>query len=72
MHNKRQMDDRVVEISARQKAGIRAIQSVEPFTGVLETEKKSTSAKSRASSKEEYEHTQEWWEGYDPGMDAGF
>jgi hypothetical protein len=25
-----------------------------------------------ASSKEEDQRTQEWWEGYDPGMDASF
>ena len=27
-------------------------------------------ASSRPSSKEEYERILEWWEGYDPGMDA--
>ena len=72
MHNKRQVDDRIVEILARQKAGIRAIQTVEPFTGALEAEEKGTSAEGRASSEEEYKRTQEWWEGYDPGMDIGF
>jgi len=29
-------------------------------------------ASSRTSRKKEYERTQEWWEGYDPGMDSGF
>jgi hypothetical protein len=73
MHNKRQMDDRVVEILARrQEAGTRAIRTGEPFRGALEAEEKSTSAEGRASSKGEYKRTQEWWEGYDPGMDVGF
>ena len=40
--------------------------------GKVMAEDKSTSAEGRASSKEEYEHAQEWWEGYDPGMDVGF
>lgn len=29
-------------------------------------------ASSRTSRKKECERTQEWWEGYDPGMDSGF
>ena len=74
MHNKQQVDDRVVEILARrQEAGTRAIRTTgEPYRGAFEAEEKSTSAEGRASSKEEYNRTQEWWEGYDPGMDVGF
>ena len=29
-------------------------------------------ASARPSSKEEYERILEWWENYDPGMDADF
>ncbi len=47
----------------------------EPFQEALKkSEEKSTSAKGRGLPKEEgYERTtQEWWEGYDPGMDVDF
>lgn len=43
-----------------------------PFEGALESEEKSISAKDRLPREEGYERTQEWWEGYDPGMDADF
>lgn len=64
------------------KEGPRLQRSGEPFEGALKAQEKSTSAEGRptkedvlsvgASSKEENERTQEWWEGYDPGMDASF
>jgi hypothetical protein len=55
----------------------------EPFEGALKAQEERTSAEGRltkedvlsvgaSSSKEEDQHTQEWWEGYDPGMDASF
>ncbi len=55
----------------------------EPFERALKAKGKSTSAKGRIaaedvtptkpSGKEAYEErTKEWWEGYDPGMDASF
>ena len=86
MHSKEQADFRAVGILSRQEketaAGSRVGPSGEPFEGSLKTKEKGTSAKGRltgeddaltmAYSKEGYERTQEWWEGYDPGMDGGF
>jgi hypothetical protein len=62
-----------VEVSA-QHTRTRLERTGEPFEGALEAEGKSTSAtKGRRLPREEgCERTQEWWEGYDPGMDAGF
>jgi hypothetical protein len=64
------------------KEGPRLQRSGEPFEGALKAQEESTSAEGRptkedvlsvgASSKEENERSQEWWEGYDPGMDASF
>jgi hypothetical protein len=64
------------------KVGPRLQRSGEHFEGALKAQEESTSAEGRlteedvlsvgASGKEENEHTQEWWEGYDPGMDASF
>ncbi len=63
-----------VEVSAQQQTRTRVERTGEPFEGALKPEGKSTSAtKGRRLPREEgYERTQEWWEGYDPGMDAGF
>jgi hypothetical protein len=82
MHDKQQSDDRVVGIFARQEAGDQLGPSERLFEGPLKTIEKSTSAKGRLAgedvgfilpySKEGFERTQEYWEGYDPGMDAGF
>jgi len=83
MHNKQQTDDRIVGSFARQKkAGDQLGPSERSFEGPLNTIEKSTSAKGRLAgedvgfilpySKEGFERTQEYWEGYDPGMDAGF
>lgn len=82
MHNKQQSDDRVVGIFARQEAGDQLGPSERSFEGPLNTIEKSTSSKGRLAgedvgfilpySKEGFERTQEYWEGYDPGMDAGF
>jgi hypothetical protein len=62
-----------VEVSAQQTR-TRVKRTGEPFEGALKPEEKSTSAtKGRLPREEGYEErTQEWWEGYDPGMDAGF
>ena len=72
-----------IEILARNKEGPRLERSGEPSEGALKAQEESTSVEGRltreedalsvgASSKEENERTQEWWEGYDPGMDASF
>ena len=71
-----------IEILARNKEGPRLERSVEPSEGALKAQEESTSVEGRltsedalsvgTSSKEENERTQEWWEGYDPGMDASF
>jgi hypothetical protein len=70
-----------VEVLAQQTR-TRAERTRKPFEGALKSEEKSTSAKgrlsregvapTRASRREGYERTQEWWEGYDPGMDVDF
>jgi hypothetical protein len=71
-----------IEILARNKEGPSLERSGEPSEGALKAQEESTSVEGRltredalsvgASSKEENERPQEWWEGYDPGMDAGF
>jgi hypothetical protein len=71
-----------IEILALNKEGPRLERSVEPSEGALKAQEESTSVEGRltsedalsvgTSSKEENERTQEWWEGYDPGMDASF
>jgi hypothetical protein len=72
-----------IEILARKKEGPSLERSGEPSEGgELKAQEESTSLEGRltredalsvgASSKEENERTQEWWEGYDPGMDASF
>jgi hypothetical protein len=72
-----------IEILARNKEGPRLERSGKPSEGgALKAQEESTSVEGRltredalsvgASSKEENERTQEWWEGYDPGMDASF
>ena len=70
-----------IELLAR-KEGPRHKGSGELFEGALKAQEESTLVEGRltredvlsvgASSKEEDERTQEWWEGYDPGMDASF
>jgi hypothetical protein len=75
-----------VEVLVRQTR-IRAERTGEPFEEALKSAAKSTQVKStsakgrlpregvaptRASREERYERTQEWWEGYDPGMDVDF
>ena len=82
MHNDQQLGNTVVELSTRTKASS-AEPTWEPFERALKAKGKSTSAKGRiaaedltltkTSGKEAYEERiQEWWEGYDPGMDASF
>jgi hypothetical protein len=81
MHNEQKVSDMAVEVLAQQTR-TRAERTGEPFEGALKSQEKSTSAKSRlpregvaptrASREEGYERTQEWWEGYDPGMDVNF
>ena len=83
MHNMQQTDDRIVGSFARQKkAGDQVGPSERSVEGPLNNIEKSTSSKGRlagvdvgfllAYSKEGFDRTQEYWEGYDPGMDAGF
>ena len=83
MHNEQQAGNIAVEVLAGPVAEARTERTWEPFQRALKAQEKSTSAKgrlaeedvapARASGKEGYEErTQEWWEGYDPGMDAGF
>ncbi len=62
-----------VEVSAQQTR-TRVQRTGDPLEGALKPEEKSTSTttKGRLCRGEGYERTQEWWEGYDPGMDAGF
>jgi hypothetical protein len=82
IHNEQQVGNTAVELSTRSKA-FNAERTWEPRERALKAEEKSTSAKARltvedvasarTSSKEAHEErTQEWWEGYDPGMDASF
>jgi hypothetical protein len=82
MHNDQQLGNTVVELSTRSKA-FDTEPIWEPFERALKAKGKSTPAKGRiagegvtptkAFGKEAYEkRTQEWWEGYDPGMDASF
>ena len=64
------------------KVGPGLEQGGETFEEALKAQEESTSAEGRltkedvlsvgAFSKEEDQVTQEWWEGYDPGMDASF
>ena len=80
-HNNQQVGEMTVELLAR-KVGPRLERRWEPFEGALKAQEERTSAEGRltkegvlsvgASSKEEDQRTQEWWEGYDPGMDASF
>ncbi len=83
MHNEQQAGNIAVEVLAGPVAEARAERTWEPFERALKAQEKSTSAKGgitgedvasvRASGKEGYEErTQEWWEGYDPGMDPDF
>ena len=84
MHNNRQAVDKVVvDIFSRQKdAGDRARPSGRLYERPPKIIQESSSAKGRLSkedtrlvlaySKERFERHQEYWEGYDPGMDAGF
>jgi hypothetical protein len=83
MHGNHPADDNLGDILSRQEAaGGNLGLSGEPFEGPLKPKEKGTSAKGRLSGeddasamaygKEGDEHTQEWWEGYDPGMDVGF
>jgi hypothetical protein len=71
-----------VEVLTRPEA-FRAELTRESFERALKAKEKSTSAKgrltgedvasARPSGKGGYEErTQEWWEGYDPGMDPDF
>jgi hypothetical protein len=72
-----------IELFARYEEGTRFGRSGKPFEGPLAAQQESASAQEgrltreavlsiRTSIKEEDERTQEWWEGYDPGMDPGF
>jgi hypothetical protein len=80
-YEQQQVGNTVVTLSTRPEA-FNAEPIREPFERALKIKGKSTSAKGRivgedvklakVSGKEENEHTQEWWEGYDPGMDASF
>jgi hypothetical protein len=78
INGKRQAGDFLTQPEA-----LRAEQTQDPFERALKAKEKSALANCRltgedvalakASGKEAYEErTQEWWEGYDPGMDAGF
>jgi hypothetical protein len=84
MHNNQQAVDKVVvDIFSRQKgAGDRVRPSGRPYKRPPKNIQESTSAKGRmvkedtrlvlAYSKERFERHQEYWEGYNPGMDADF
>ena len=62
-----------VEGSAQQQTRTRVQRTGDPLEGAHKPEEKSISAtKGMLPKQEGYERTQEWWEGYDPGMDAGF
>jgi hypothetical protein len=76
-----------IELFTRSKEEPRLQRSGERLEGALGAQQESTSAAEKgrptqedalsigafSSSKEENEErTQEWWEGYDPGMDVGF
>ncbi len=63
-----------VEVLAQQQTRTRVERTGEPFEGALKSEEKSTSATTKGGLPrgQGYERTQEWWEGYDPGMDVGF
>jgi hypothetical protein len=82
MHNEQQVGSTVVELSTLSKA-FNAEPIWGPFERAPKAKGKSTSAKGRIAAedvtptktpgKEAYEErTQEWWEGYDPGVDASF
>jgi hypothetical protein len=86
VHNEQKVSNMAIKVLAQQ-TGSRAERTGEPFEGALKSEEKSiqeksTSAKgrlpragvapTRASREKGYERTQEWWEGYDPGMDVDF
>ncbi len=62
-----------VEVLAQQRR-TRVERAGEPFEGALKKpEEKGTSATKGGLPREQgYERTQEWWEGYDPGMDVDF
>jgi hypothetical protein len=75
----------IEELLARKEEGHRFQRSGEPFEGALKkAQEESNSAEQGRQTKEEVlsvgvsskdeseERTQEWWEGYDPGMDASF
>ncbi len=84
MHNNRQALHKVVvdTFSPQKDAGDRAKSSGRPYERPPKNIHESTSAKGRvgkegtrlvlAYSKERFERHQEYWEGYDPGMDADF
>jgi hypothetical protein len=63
-----------VEVLALQQTRTRVERTGEPFEGMLESEEKGTSATTKGELLKDqgYERTQEWWEGYDPGMDVDF
>ena len=83
-HNNQQAVDKVVvDIFSRQKdAGDRVEPSGSPYKRPPKNISKSTSARGRSVeedaglilvySKERFECPRKCWEGYDPGMDAGF
>jgi hypothetical protein len=82
-HNNQHAVDKVVDIFSRQKdAGDRVEPSGSPYKRPPKNISKSTSARGRpveedaglilAYSKERFECPRKCWEGYDPGMDAGF
>jgi hypothetical protein len=83
VHNNQQAVDKVVDIFSRQKeAGDRVEPSGSPYKRPLNNISKSTSARGRpveedaglilAYSKERFACPRKCWEGYDPGMHAGF
>ncbi len=68
-----------VEGSAQQQTRTRVQRTGDPLEGAHKPEEKSISATKGMLPKQEgyertqeCERTQEWWEGYDPGMDTGF
>ena len=82
MRNEQQVGSTVVELSTRSKA-LNAEPIWGPFERAHKAKGKSTSVQGRTAGedvtltktpgKEAYEErTREWWEGYDPGMDASF
>ena len=83
INGKRQASDLTIRFLTPPEA-LRAEQRTrDPSERTFKAREKSASAKgkligedvtpAKAAGKELYEErTQEWWEGYDPGMDAGF